>query len=93
MNGSFDLEAFEMSIRSSMHSVGSKLLEALLNADGGGHCGAVIPCEKSHAAAFVDYREKKVWVFRRSRPVFRDEGDRRSGVKPTDEPLLATDWL
>ncbi len=33
------------------------------------------------------------WVFRRSRPVFRDEGDRRSGVKPTDEPLIATDWL
>ena len=60
MNGRFDLEAFEMSIRSGMHSVGGKLLEGLLNADDGGHCGAVIPCEKGHTAAFVDYREKKV---------------------------------
>ena len=33
------------------------------------------------------------WVFRQSRLVFRDEGDRCSGVKSTDEPLLATDWL
>jgi hypothetical protein len=32
-------------------------------------------------------------VFRRSRLLFRDDGDRRSGVKPTDEPLMATDWL
>jgi hypothetical protein len=34
-----------------------------------------------------------VWVLRRSRSMFRDDGDRRSGVKPTDEPLMATDWL
>jgi hypothetical protein len=59
VNGCFDLEAFEMNIRSGMHSVGGKLLEALLNADGG-HRGASIPHEKGHTAAFVDYREKKV---------------------------------
>lgn len=60
MNGSFDLEAFEMSIRSAMHSVGCKLLEALLNADGGGHRDHIIPCKKGHTAVFVDYREKKI---------------------------------
>jgi hypothetical protein len=37
--------------------------------------------------------EGRYWVFRRSRLLFRDDGDRRSGVKPTDEPLMATDWL
>jgi len=34
-----------------------------------------------------------LWVFRRSRLLFRVDGDRRSGVKPTGEPLMATDWL
>jgi hypothetical protein len=47
-----------MSIRSGMNGIGCRLLETLLNADGGGHCGAVISCEKGHAAQFVDYREK-----------------------------------
>lgn len=58
MNGSFDLESFEMSIRSGMHSIGCRMLETLLNADGGCHHGAGIPCEKGHTALFVDYREK-----------------------------------
>lgn len=49
-----------MSIRSGMHAVGCKMLETLLNADGGGHRGATIPCEKGHTAVFVDYREKKL---------------------------------
>ena len=49
-----------MTIRSSMHGVGSKLLETLLNADGGDYRGAVIPCKKGHPAVFVDYREKKL---------------------------------
>jgi hypothetical protein len=57
VNGSFDLEAFEMSIRSGMHGVGSKLLEALLNADNG-HRGTVIQCKNGHTSVFVDFREK-----------------------------------
>jgi hypothetical protein len=90
MNGGFDLEAFEMSIRSSMHSVGGKLLEALLNADGGGHCGAVIPCEKSHAAAFVDYREKKVLTVLGEVTVKRayyHDKECHSGFCPKDDSL------
>ena len=35
--GSFDLEAFEMIIRSSMHRIGGSMLEILVNADGGGY--------------------------------------------------------
>ena len=49
-----------MSIRSSMHGVGCKMLESLLNADGGGHRGAAIPCDKGHTAVFVDYRKKRL---------------------------------
>lgn len=43
-----------------MHGVGRKLLETLLNADGGDRRGPVVPCEKGHTAVFVDYREKKL---------------------------------
>jgi len=60
VNGSFDLESFEMSIRSGMHGIGCKMLETLLNANGGDHHGAGIPCEKGHTALFVEYREKKL---------------------------------
>jgi hypothetical protein len=47
-----------MSIRSGMHGIGCRMLETLLNADGGGHCGAGTSCEKGHTAQFVDCREK-----------------------------------
>ena len=60
-DGSFDLEAFEISIRSGMHGVGSKLLETLLNADDG-YRGSAIACENGHTAVFVDYREKKLYT-------------------------------
>jgi Uncharacterised protein family (UPF0236) len=49
-----------MSIRSSMHGVGCRMLESLLNADGGGHRGAAMPYDTGHTALFVDYREKKL---------------------------------
>jgi hypothetical protein len=39
--GSFDLAAFEMSIRSSMHRIGGSMLGMLVNADGGGYQGIV----------------------------------------------------
>lgn len=58
-DGSFDLESFEMSIRSGMHGIGGKMLETLLNANGG-HCGATLPGENNHAAVFVEYRKKKL---------------------------------
>lgn len=59
-DGSFDLEAFEMNIRSGMHGIGRKILETLLNSDGGGYQGSGIPCEKGHSALFVEYRKKTV---------------------------------
>lgn len=43
-----------------MHAIGANMLETLLNVDGGGYRGAVIPCEQGHSAQFVDYREKKL---------------------------------
>ena len=43
-----------------MHGIGCKMLEILLNADGGGHRGSAISCDKGHTALFVDYREKKL---------------------------------
>lgn len=55
-----DLEATEMSVRSSMHRVGAVLLEKIMNADNGGHCGSVIDCGAGHVAQFVDYRAKGV---------------------------------
>lgn len=58
MDGSFDLESFEMSIRSGMHAIGVNMLETLLNADSGGYRGATIPCQQGHTAQFVDHREK-----------------------------------
>ncbi len=38
-----DLESFEMSIRSSMHQIGGRMLEALINADGGITAGGPSP--------------------------------------------------
>ena len=58
--GSFDLEAFEMSIRSSMHRIGGSMLEILVNADGGGYQGRTISCGKGHQYEFIDYRYKEL---------------------------------
>ena len=33
--GKVDLESFEMSIRAAMHEIGGKILQGLINADGG----------------------------------------------------------
>jgi len=43
-----------------MHGIGCKVLENLINADGGGYRGVAIACEKGNTAVFVDYREKKL---------------------------------
>jgi hypothetical protein len=49
-----------MALRAAMHEVGGRLLEQLLNADGGGYRGAHVPCGQGHQAAFVGYRRKAV---------------------------------
>jgi hypothetical protein len=60
--GGFDLESFEMGIRSAMHNIGGRMLEMLINADGGdgGGGGKIIDCEKGHKYEFVGYRDKKL---------------------------------
>ncbi len=58
--GHVDLEVTKMALRSTMPQVGGRLLEQLLNADGGGYRGARIPCGQGHPAAFVGYRRKQV---------------------------------
>ncbi len=56
----FDLESFEMGIRSSMHKIGDRMLETLINADGGDYRGRSIPCGKGHQYEFVEYRDKNL---------------------------------
>jgi len=58
--GHLDLEATEMALRAAMHQGGGRLLERLLNADGGGYRGARIPCGQGHPAQFVAFRRKEV---------------------------------
>ena len=41
-DGQIDLESLEQCIRASMHTVGSVMLEGLLNADNGGYQGRII---------------------------------------------------
>ena len=53
-----DLESFEMSLRSSLHDIGARMLEALVNADGGDYRGRTIPCGQGHQYEFVEYRNK-----------------------------------
>ncbi len=58
--GHFDLESLEIHIRSSLHHVGSLMLEKLLNSDGGDYRGSNLPCDKGHTSDFKEYREKKL---------------------------------
>ena len=51
-----DLESFEMSIRSSMHQIGGRMLEALVNADGGDYRGRTIPFNQGHQYEFGECR-------------------------------------
>ena len=53
-----DLESFEMRIRSSLHQMGRRILEALVNADGGDYRGRTLPCGEGHSYEFVGYRDK-----------------------------------
>jgi hypothetical protein len=58
--GHVDLEALELHMRSSMHSVGSKLLERLVNSDGGDYRGRTLYSEGSEVFEFKEYRQKEV---------------------------------
>jgi hypothetical protein len=43
-----------------MHNIGSKVLEGLLNADGGGYQGKSLPRDNGHTYEFAGYRDKNV---------------------------------
>jgi hypothetical protein len=47
-------------IRSAMHGVGGKMLERLLNSDGGDYRGRTLPCEEGHVFEFKEYRTKEI---------------------------------
>ena len=49
-----------MGIRSSMHKIGGRMLETLINADGGDYRGRALPCGKGHQYEFVEYRDKNL---------------------------------
>jgi hypothetical protein len=58
--GRLDLEATELALRRTLHQVGGRLLEQLLNADGGGYRGRHVPCGQGHQAGFVASRAKTI---------------------------------
>jgi hypothetical protein len=57
--GHVDFESLEVYLRSSMHSVGSMMVEKLLNADGGDYQGRSQSCEKGHGFECKEYRDKR----------------------------------
>lgn len=88
--GSFDLESFEMSIRSSMHHIGCGLLEQIINADGGGYQGRSIVAGEGHRHEFIDYREKKLLTVLGPvsvRRAYYYDKESRSGFCPKDRAL------
>ena len=58
--GHMDIESLEMRIRSSMHGIGSIMLEKLLNTDGGDYRGNSIACDNGHMYEFMGYRDKEL---------------------------------
>jgi len=56
--GHLDLESLEVHIRSSMHNIGSMILEKLLNSDSGDGRDKTLSCEKGHVFEFKEYRAK-----------------------------------
>lgn len=86
--------ATEFEVRGALQRVGGALLEQLLNADHGGHCGQGIACAGGHQAEFIDYRSKHVQTILGTVQVRRayyhcaqcpEEGGR--GVIPKDQEL------
>jgi len=58
--GHLDLESLEIHIRSSMHHIGSIILEKLINPDNGDYRGRMLPCERGHLLEFKEYRAKEL---------------------------------
>ena len=58
--GQLDLESLEIHIRSSMHHIGTIMLEKLLNSDNGDYRGRSLPCEQGHVFEFKEYRAKEL---------------------------------
>jgi len=89
-SGGFDLESFEMGIRSSMHKIGSRMLETLINADGGDYRGRTIACSKGHEYEFVDYQDKDLLTVLGLvgvRRAYYLDKERGSGYCPKDRVL------
>ena len=91
--GPVDLGTSEFVIRGAMHRVGAVVLEQLLNADHGGHCGPRVECDNGHQAEFVGYRTRHLQTILGTVQVrrayyhcaqCRDEG---GGVIPKDRDL------
>lgn len=88
--GHFDLEPLEIHIRSSMHHVGSMILEKLLNSDSGDYRDRTLPCERGHGFEFKDYRDKKLLTVlgpvRVKRAYYYDQ-ECKKGCCPLDSAL------
>ena len=92
--GRLDLGAAEFEVRAAMHTVGSVLLEQLLNADHGGQSGPRLACGHGHEAEFVDYRTKHLQTILGDVHIRRAyyycgqcPEDRGRGVIPKDQEL------
>ena len=88
--GHHDLESLEIYIRSSMHAVGSVILEKLLNSDGGDYRGRTQPCEKGHVFEFKEYRDKEVLTLLGPvtiRRAYYYDGGCQTGWCPKDKAL------
>lgn len=87
--GAVDLEASELFLRSSLHEVGGKILERVLNQACWG-TGRKVKCAAGHGAVFVDYRSKELTtvlgaINLRRAYYYCDECGQ--GVLPRDEQL------
>jgi hypothetical protein len=85
-----DLESYEMCIRSSMHSIGSVMLEMIINADVADYGSKSISCDHGHEYAFKEFRSKKLLTvlgpIKVNRAYYYDR-DCKSGYCPTDRSL------
>ena len=73
-----------------MHDIGGKMLEGLMNADGGDYRGRTIPCDKGHQYEFIEYRDKKLLTLLGPVTVKRAyyyDGQCQSGCCPKDTAL------
>ena len=88
--GHLDLESLEFHIRSSMHRVGSIVLEKILNMDSGDYRGSALPCGKGHAFKFNGYRNKELLTVLgpvRLRRTYYYDQECRKGYCPKDTAL------